>query len=220
MTWRGNTVGVASLFTRTCSIARATRWRSRGERTRDRRKGAGARSAARTERRIQGPATGERATARRRRVPAPTGRHRATRRSDRAGFAGRPGAAEGGRGAVRSGAPERSIQSGVSANGRRPGELRKAHGKGQRANLRRHEKRGGEPHHHTRLMATSPGMGTGEGRGLFVVVEGPEGAGKSTLVRSLAARFLVDGRDVLPVREPGGTPVAEAARKLALKSKH
>jgi dTMP kinase len=54
----------------------------------------------------------------------------------------------------------------------------------------------------------------------FVVVEGPEGAGKSTLVRWLAAQWLAEGRPVLTVREPGGTPVAEAARKLALKSRH
>jgi dTMP kinase len=54
----------------------------------------------------------------------------------------------------------------------------------------------------------------------FIVVEGPEGAGKSTLTRWLAAQLLADGRRVLRVRQPGGTPVAEAARKLALKSKH
>src|ERR1041384_6596656 len=53
--------------------------------------------------------------------------------------------------------------------------------------------------------------------GFFVVVEGPEGAGKSTLVRAIAARLLADGFQVLTVREPGGTPVAEAARKLALR---
>lgn len=60
----------------------------------------------------------------------------------------------------------------------------------------------------------------GSGAGVFVVVEGPEGAGKSTLVRWLAARLLAEGRAVVTVREPGGTPVAEAARKLALKSRH
>ena len=54
----------------------------------------------------------------------------------------------------------------------------------------------------------------------FIVVEGPEGAGKSTLSRWLAAQLLAEGRRVLTVRQPGGTPVAEAARKLALKSKH
>ncbi|HXF94921.1 MAG TPA: dTMP kinase [Gemmatimonadales bacterium] len=55
---------------------------------------------------------------------------------------------------------------------------------------------------------------------MFIVVEGPEGAGKSTLVRWLAAQLRAQGRPVLTVREPGGTPVAEAARKLALKSRH
>lgn len=54
----------------------------------------------------------------------------------------------------------------------------------------------------------------------FVVVEGPEGAGKSTLVRWLGAALRAEGRDVVTVREPGGTPLAEAARKLALKSRH
>jgi dTMP kinase len=56
--------------------------------------------------------------------------------------------------------------------------------------------------------------------GAFVVLEGPDGAGKSSLVRALGARLLADGMQVLPVREPGGTPVAEAARKVALRSHH
>src|SRR5256885_16589812 len=58
------------------------------------------------------------------------------------------------------------------------------------------------------------------GSGVFVVVEGPEGAGKSTLVRSLAALLHAEGRPVVTVREPGGTPVAEAARKVVLKFPH
>jgi dTMP kinase len=56
--------------------------------------------------------------------------------------------------------------------------------------------------------------------GAFVVAEGPDGAGKSSLVRALGARLLADGMQVLQVREPGGTPVAEAARKVALRSRH
>src|SRR3989449_11645726 len=56
--------------------------------------------------------------------------------------------------------------------------------------------------------------------GVFIVVEGPEGAGKSTLVRWLAARLVTEGLQVTAVRQPGGTPVAEAARKVALKFPH
>jgi dTMP kinase len=57
-------------------------------------------------------------------------------------------------------------------------------------------------------------------RGVFVVVEGPEGAGKSTLVRWLAKRLAAAGRRVVMVREPGGTRVAEAARRVALQFPH
>jgi dTMP kinase len=48
--------------------------------------------------------------------------------------------------------------------------------------------------------------------GFFLVVEGPEAAGKSTLVRALAQRMHDDGTEIVMVREPGGTPVAEALR--------
>ena len=58
------------------------------------------------------------------------------------------------------------------------------------------------------------------GSGVFVVVEGPEGAGKSTLARWLGTRLVAEGLSVVTVREPGGTPVAEAARKVALKFPH
>ncbi len=52
--------------------------------------------------------------------------------------------------------------------------------------------------------------------GTFIVVDGPDGAGKSTLVRRLAIRLRAAGHEVLEVRQPGGTPVAEAARAAAL----
>jgi dTMP kinase len=50
------------------------------------------------------------------------------------------------------------------------------------------------------------------GSGRFVVLEGAEGTGKSTLVRRLADGLRTRGVDVLMVREPGSTPVAEALR--------
>lgn len=48
--------------------------------------------------------------------------------------------------------------------------------------------------------------------GWFVVLEGPEGAGKTTLHAALADRFRAAGVEPVLVREPGGTPAAEALR--------
>jgi dTMP kinase len=53
-------------------------------------------------------------------------------------------------------------------------------------------------------------------RGLFLVIEGPEGAGKTTLTAGLAERFRGSGVDPILVREPGGTPVAERLRGVLL----
>ncbi|MEP6590971.1 MAG: dTMP kinase [Gemmatimonadota bacterium] len=55
-------------------------------------------------------------------------------------------------------------------------------------------------------------------RGLFVVLEGPEGAGKTTLAAGLAERMRAQQLEVVTVREPGGTPVAEALRAELLNS--
>ena len=51
---------------------------------------------------------------------------------------------------------------------------------------------------------------------LFIVFEGPEGAGKSTQVRRLTERLRAAGLDPLVTREPGGTPAADAIRQLIL----
>ncbi len=52
--------------------------------------------------------------------------------------------------------------------------------------------------------------------GLFIALEGPEGAGKTTLLRRLARRIRAQAVETVEVREPGGTPLAEAARTLVL----
>jgi dTMP kinase len=53
-------------------------------------------------------------------------------------------------------------------------------------------------------------------RGTFITLEGVEGCGKSTQARRLLERFERSGRTVLAAREPGGTPVAEAVRRILL----
>lgn len=53
-------------------------------------------------------------------------------------------------------------------------------------------------------------------RGCFVVLEGPEGAGKSTITAGMAARLRSQGVEPLLAREPGGTDVAEALRHQLL----
>jgi dTMP kinase len=53
-------------------------------------------------------------------------------------------------------------------------------------------------------------------RGRFITFEGIEGAGKSSLQRALAAALSTQGKVVCATREPGGTPLAEEIRTLAL----
>ncbi|HEU4829062.1 MAG TPA: dTMP kinase [Gemmatimonadales bacterium] len=52
--------------------------------------------------------------------------------------------------------------------------------------------------------------------GFFLVLEGPEGAGKTTLAAALIERIRSLGLDPVAVREPGGTPPAEHARRALL----
>lgn len=53
-------------------------------------------------------------------------------------------------------------------------------------------------------------------RGRFITLEGIEGAGKSSLQQALAAALQAQGHALCITREPGGTPLAEEIRTLAL----
>lgn len=55
--------------------------------------------------------------------------------------------------------------------------------------------------------------------GLFIVLEGPDGTGKSTLAKLLVADLKKMGHDVVTTREPGGTPLGKRIRELILNSK-
>ncbi len=53
-------------------------------------------------------------------------------------------------------------------------------------------------------------------RGLFLTLEGIDGAGKSSHIDALEALFRAQGRAVTRTREPGGTPLGETLRTLVL----
>lgn len=57
-------------------------------------------------------------------------------------------------------------------------------------------------------------------RGFFVVLEGPEGSGKSSLIEPLAVRMRECGLDPVVIREPGSTRAAEIARQVLLDPDH
>lgn len=58
---------------------------------------------------------------------------------------------------------------------------------------------------------------SGAAGGLFISLEGIDGAGKSTQSRLLAAHLRGLGRDVIETREPGGAAGAEDIRKLLVE---
>lgn len=56
-------------------------------------------------------------------------------------------------------------------------------------------------------------------QGLFITVEGVEGAGKSTQLGLILEHLRQAGIQVISTREPGGTPFAESVRELLLANR-
>ena len=55
---------------------------------------------------------------------------------------------------------------------------------------------------------------------MFITFEGIDFSGKSTQANLLVERLKRSGRDVLLLREPGGTPVSEKIRSILLDRRH
>ena len=51
---------------------------------------------------------------------------------------------------------------------------------------------------------------------MFITLEGPEGSGKTTQAQRLTAWLAACGHDVLALREPGGTAIGDAVRRILL----
>ena len=55
---------------------------------------------------------------------------------------------------------------------------------------------------------------------MLITFEGIDGAGKSTQINKLVSYLNSKNREVLTLREPGGTEVAEKIRTILLESRH
>ncbi len=53
-------------------------------------------------------------------------------------------------------------------------------------------------------------------KGLFITMEGPDGAGKSTQLHFIKSFLEEKGEKAIFTREPGGTPISEKIRKIIL----
>ena len=52
--------------------------------------------------------------------------------------------------------------------------------------------------------------------GLFIVLEGPDGSGKSTMAKMIGEYYKNAGREIVFTREPGGTKISENIRDIIL----
>ena len=56
--------------------------------------------------------------------------------------------------------------------------------------------------------------------GIFITIEGPEGAGKTTILTMLEKELKQEGYKVLTTREPGGIAIAEEIRHILLNTEN
>lgn len=57
-------------------------------------------------------------------------------------------------------------------------------------------------------------------KGLFITFEGPEGAGKTTVIAEIDKRLESIGMDTVLTREPGGIRISEKIRSIILDNAH
>lgn len=57
-------------------------------------------------------------------------------------------------------------------------------------------------------------------KGYFITSEGPEGAGKTTVMNLLGERLIDEGYEVVMTREPGGIMISEKIRDIILNNEH
>ncbi|MBD7986033.1 dTMP kinase [Sporosarcina sp. Sa2YVA2] len=57
-------------------------------------------------------------------------------------------------------------------------------------------------------------------KGLFITFEGPEGAGKTTVIAEIDKRLERMGKDTVLTREPGGIRISEKIRSIILDNAH
>lgn len=56
--------------------------------------------------------------------------------------------------------------------------------------------------------------------GKFITIEGPDGSGKSTIIKQLRKHYSRKNVDILFTREPGGTQIGEEIRDIILDKKN